>query len=377
MKKGFTLVELLVVVVVIVTLLGVTFRLAGVGSDSTARNVSVNRLQRLENCLSGYYAAYGSYPPVKLHGSRNYKLEVDEHGLQRMDKELGDGLIKSADDGDSGAWNSIDAACKSQPIGMTYPFNRKSAKDLVSTMSAMLVEANPDNRSLYQFEALIEPSIIGNDCREKSDWKDTQVFRFGVLSYLLPRYLIILGGDAKNDEFFAKFEQWRANNQLPPKLKDGVPFENWEAVNTALGDGNDGGAQRWMIAALPSQATCARWLPNLEEQLATPESTASKTYGVELKDPDSSGWSPLFVYPSSGEAGSSSQQFIPDRMTILDGWSHEFYYYSKPPHQSYRLWSAGKNGKTFPPWEDLAELNDTDRKLVGKWIADDIVQMSN
>lgn len=376
MKKGFTLVELLVVVVVIVTLLGVTFRLAGVGSDSTARNVSVNRLQRLENCLSGYYAAYGSYPPVKLHGSRNYKLEVDIHGLQ-TDTELDDGLIKRADDGDSGAWNSIDAACKSQPIGMTYPFNRKSAKDLVSTMSAMLVEANPDNRSLYQFEALIEPSIIGNDRREKSDWKDTQVFRFGVLSYLLPRYLIIMGGDADNKDFFTKFEQWRANNQLPPRFKDGVPFESWEAVNAALGESSDGDIEPWMIAALPSQATCARWLPNLAEQISTPESTANKTYGVELKDPDSSGWSPLFVYPSSGEARSSSQQFIPDRMTILDGWGHEFYYYSKPPHQSYRLWSAGKNGKTFPPWQELAELNDTDRKLVGKWLADDIVQMSN
>lgn len=42
-------------------------------------------MQRLENCLSGYYAAYGSYPPVKLHGSRDYTLEVDEFsGIQNL-----------------------------------------------------------------------------------------------------------------------------------------------------------------------------------------------------------------------------------------------------------------------------------------------------
>ena len=380
MKKGFTLVELLVVVVVIVTLLGVTFRLAGVGSDSTARNVTVNRLQRLENCLSGYYAAYGSYPPVKLHGSRNYKLEADENGLQ-TEREWS-GTIKDADRGVGNGptiWRSVDAACKAQPIGMSYPFNMRSAKELVSTMSTMLMEANPGS-SRYNFQALIEPSLIGNDRRQKTDWQDTQVFRFGVMSYLLPRYLLVMGGDTDNQEFFTKFEQWKANNQLPPRFKDGVPFNNWGEVNAALRSDSGGAIEPWMIAALPSQATCARWLPNLEKQLNTPQETADKTYGVELKDPDHAGWTPLMVYPADGAAESSSQQFVPDRVTALDGWGNEYYYYSPPPHQSYKLWSAGKNGKTFPPWltdEELGQLSGEDRVVVQKWIADDIVHMSN
>ena len=74
MKKAFTLVELLIVVVVLVTLMAVTFRLSSIGSNQTARNKTVSRLQKLENCLSGYYAAFGTYPPVRLHGSRNYTL---------------------------------------------------------------------------------------------------------------------------------------------------------------------------------------------------------------------------------------------------------------------------------------------------------------
>ena len=71
MRRAFTLIELLVVVVVIVTRMAITFRLGSIGSESTSRARTVNRMQRLENCLSGYYAAYGSYPPVALHGSRD------------------------------------------------------------------------------------------------------------------------------------------------------------------------------------------------------------------------------------------------------------------------------------------------------------------
>ena len=53
MRRAFTLVELLVVVVVIVTLMAVTFRLGSVGSESTYKSRTINRMQRLENCLSG------------------------------------------------------------------------------------------------------------------------------------------------------------------------------------------------------------------------------------------------------------------------------------------------------------------------------------
>ena len=76
---------MLIVVVVLVTLMTMTFRLSSIGSNSTARNNTINRMQRLENCLSGYYAAYGSYPAVKLHGSRNVYLSVNDVGIQDED----------------------------------------------------------------------------------------------------------------------------------------------------------------------------------------------------------------------------------------------------------------------------------------------------
>ena len=69
MRKAFTLVEMLIVVVVLVTLMTITFRLGAINTTSSYRNTTISRLQRLENCLSGYYAAFGCYPNVKLHGS--------------------------------------------------------------------------------------------------------------------------------------------------------------------------------------------------------------------------------------------------------------------------------------------------------------------
>ena len=364
MKKAFTLVELLVVVVVIVTLMGITFKLAGVGSESSKRNTTVNRMQRLENCLSGYYAAYGSYPPVKLHGSRDFTLKVDgcQHGIQTSQRETGE-LV----------WENVKAACQSQPIGMSYPFNKTGAKDMVAIMSTMLQENNPGDPH-SQFEALETFSQVSAKAGA-TDWLEQQVFKFGVLSFLLPRYLIIMGGDksANNDEFFTNMEAWKQNNQLPPGFEDGVPYASWKDVNDDVKD------EPWKIAALPSQAACARWLPNLEKCLSVIE--IDTLYGVDVRDPDDPGTSPLRVY-SATDTESYSQQFMADGVTIKDGWENEFYYYSPPPHQGYRLWSSGPNGRTFPPWVSDEELeNDSllkkNKSMIRSWISDDIAQMKN
>ena len=77
MKRGFTLIEMLIVVVIPATLMGMVFRLSSIGSDSDRRTKTIVRIQRLENCLSGYYAAFGSYPPVKRHGSPDPYLSVN------------------------------------------------------------------------------------------------------------------------------------------------------------------------------------------------------------------------------------------------------------------------------------------------------------
>ena len=80
--RGFTLIEIMVVVTILVILMSIVFRLSNVGADTERRTRTVVRLQRLENCLSGYQAAFGSYPPVKVHGSRDIFRRVGTHGMQ-------------------------------------------------------------------------------------------------------------------------------------------------------------------------------------------------------------------------------------------------------------------------------------------------------
>ena len=53
-RQGFTLIEMLIVVTVLVTLMTIAFRLSNIGSDAEARSKTITRLQKLENCLSGY-----------------------------------------------------------------------------------------------------------------------------------------------------------------------------------------------------------------------------------------------------------------------------------------------------------------------------------
>lgn len=55
---------------------------------------------------------------------------------------------------------------------------------------------------------------------------------------------------------------------------------------------------------------------------------------------------------------------------------------TRPPRtKAYVLWSAGPNGRTFPPWipldSDKIKGNDTAKSVISNWIQDDIVNMSN
>ena len=404
MKKAFTLVELLVVVVVIVTLMTITFRLAGSGGEATARNMTINRMQRLENCLSGYYAAYGSYPPVQLHGSRDYTFAVDGHGIQKVGSSQGK-IQKVKNGANSGGgqhedkldWKRVEAACRSQPVGMSYPCKNEGIRDYVDKVSKMLMEramsndskykAFRDNEALkYGFQAITDNSFI-NSKRDKQDWSEVQVFKYGLLSYLLPRYIVMLGGDDNMNQIYNNQMSWKGNNQIPCRLEDGVQYPDWGEFNREVRQ------YKWKVAVLPSQAICARWLPNLEgsvSALAGSVEDIKKCYGVDIRDSYFGGNgglsidnpNPTLYSADDSQSGGDhySNQYWLDGMTMVDGWGNEFYYYSPPPHQGYTIWSAGPNGKTFPPWvtdEELKSLKSDELQTVQGWIADDLTKLSN
>ena len=368
MKKGFTLVELLVVMVVLVALMAIVFRLTGIGSGMSNRNTTVQRLQRLENCLSGYFAAYGSYPPVALYATHNVYQHADEYGEQE-------------DYEDSGlSQQNVLAVCKAQPVASRFPFE-SGKKELIEKVSTIMRNrANSSDSKFKDYAKLRDKLSQGftginsvnqvSGWQTESEWKEVKVFKFGLLSYLLPRYLTMTAGVDKDK--LEQCAQWTSSNELASHPNTGVAFNSWK---DELDD-------KRLVRRIPSQAVCARWMPNLEKTVScTPledsEDGVSYTlFGVNIRD--SGAADSLSPDNMSIEVYKGTPNYVLDSMTVNDAWGNEFYYYSPAPYQSYRLWSAGPNGATFPPWIPLSSLkDDTDRRTAGNWMADDIIHQSN
>ena len=406
-RGGFTLIELLVVTVVVVTLMGVVFRLAGVGGTNRAKAETIQRLQRLENALSGYYAAYGSYPPVPLQGrSRSIYKSVDAYGRQEKgEQESGGTSMKSAR-----TLVQIEAACRAQPLSVSWPApDNKEINDMIQDL-ASVSDAGAPYRGFRTLSGEGSLNLDAVDWRAQSrTGKDIQLFEFGLLSFLFPRYFFML--DGPDEEFYNRSDrngkvcnQWAANNQVPCRPDNGRPY--WGKDNE-----KDGWAEFWrvmgkqssdagLVSNLTSQAVCARWMPNFQGIVTTVDAPRYRFfYGVDVLDgtkpylatpgtfevdgvssgggEDASLWvRRLRVFPSGG-SGSGGSTHLLLSMTVCDGWGHEFYYYSEPPYQSYRLWSAGPNKVTFPPWYDLDSFSGEDLNMIHSFISDDIVHLSN
>lgn len=358
-RKAFTLIELMIAVVVISILMSIVFRLSGIGSDTQKRNVTASRLQRLENCMSGYYAAFGTYPQVPLQrSSRNFRLKVNEYGVQDPDQEES-----------TLSWRNVEAACRAQPIGTRFPF-RSDMKEYISNISKQLQKKATSGEKHWKDLGFDSAALkAGFDDGTTNigatlDSSDT-VFEFGVMSFLLPRYLFMLDCN----ERFLDRDEWSDNNVLPSDPATGDPYDNWNKV------------WNWKTSMIPSQAVCSRWMANLEGCCSVV--TGQKFFGTSIGDgsasalsADNPGVAGMIRYPdpvnNPGQNG-----YILNSITIVDGWGREFYYYSAPPYQSYTLWSAGENGRTFCPWVPLDTLNSSEATTAGVWMADDIIQMSH
>ena len=392
-KKGFTLVEMLIVVVVLVTLMSITFRLSAIGDSSTRRNTTVNRLQRVENCLSGYYAAFGTYPPVKLHGSRDYNQKVNNHGFQTGDDQQIE-LSWYTEDGDHGKgstaeerdWKQVQAACRSQPFAARFPYPEgynDYLKAQAEVQKALAAETS-DAGTKAVLAAGYDDGYTTNPGRhdfDEIDWSESQLFEFGLMSYLTPRYIIMMNGDQM---FFQKGMQWIANNTLPANpLGNGEKFDSWSEVYEYVRRARENNAneEAASIRYIPSQAVCARWMANLEKSCHCRDDNYKKMcFGIDIhadnQSLNSSGTSWIFA-PGGAKSDSTSQQYVLDTLTMADGWNNELYYYSPAPYQSYTVWSAGANGRTFPPWASRDGFSAAQNKAIGFWVDDDIIHMSN
>ena len=402
MKKAFTLIELLVVTVVVAILASILFKLAGTVGGKSELQTTIIRMQKLENCLSGYYAAFGCYPPVPLQGrSRNPFCPIKLSG-----GKLGPLLQDTESEPQYGTYDykNVEAACRAQPVAAVCPYSTEiimkcggvTPADGWNETVRSLMESDPELAKAFEPYTAGTPFAgdngSGND-GSTGDWKwgDKQKFSFGLMSFLLPRYLLMMG--CANDDLYALY-QWDGNNSLPCRFDSGVPYTSWAELNEELKvdpDSNQGQTNRRKVELIPSQAVTQRWLPNLEGLCATPDGLELSFYGINVVgeslavDPRHPDLVSKYIYlPGSGTGKS------PNVVAVNDGWQNEFFYYSPPPYQSYRLWSAGENMVTFPPWFTEEEMKEHNDKImtysvnyqsgsisVKAAIADDIVHLSH
>lgn len=383
MRKAFTIIELMIVVAIISVLLTIAFRLTGTGEDQKARAETIMKMQHIENALSGYFAAFGSYPPVALHASRNVYTHVNKNGQQEEGQE--DGELK---------WENVKAACEAQPFAARFPFSSpgstsssgtrnsrgdwdKATIDAAAQAAADLVRGGfwSDYPQLAGgLSKFNMPSEAQGKWGREKNWQNLKLFQFGVMSFLLPRYLFMTEGVDPDD--LEDCAQWNANNKFAAHPNTGKSFDNW---SNQLKD-------KRLVVRIPTQAVCARWMANFEGIVeCNPKGDAVTMFGVRISGigagpalrPDLDVPVETFLRHVNLE----TLQVL-DVMTVLDGWKNDFYYYSPPPFQSYRLWSSGPRQDgvypTFPPWVPFDTLkSDADRKKAAEWMSDDIMFMSN
>jgi len=340
-RQAFTLIEMMVVVALIGILIAGVFRLLGAAGQSNKRAKTMERLQRLENALSGFYAEYGSYPPVPRQGSANPYESQDSRGRTTAVSSL------EAD--------NAERACRSQPVAFEFP-SPKGMDDYIL-----------GNFGLYSANV-----NVGAFDKDSDNWADCKLFRYGVMSFLLPR-LEAMGFHELSEPGSSFSFSGNSGEKVGEKQFFSKERKQWSNHNEGYSED---------IETLEKQyeremKSCSRWMPNYEKMVA-----GGRVFnGIQTKgDPTSgkrgaeglSGTEDKFVYSQS-----SGNKYVLGCMTIVDGWENEIFYYSAAPYQSYRIWSAGPDGKTFPPWIPLESLSASDRKTVSAWVQDDIARFDH
>jgi prepilin-type N-terminal cleavage/methylation domain-containing protein len=219
-RDGFTLVEMLVVVLIIAVLIGLTVKILGGAGRQAAKAHTVAKIERVKHAIEEFYSEYGQYPPVPVYG-------------------------------------------REQPVRYEYPWM---------------------GGNFGQAQAYFLPGA-------SAEGNEQPLFVIGLLGFLLPRHNVFVTNVFRQcSEQLRDNPQWRQYNDQD--LRDEV--------------GRDTDAM-------------ARWLPFLQ---GPPNSIL---HGPEASDGYVIGGVPYTNVIT----------------TVLDGWDRELHYESKPPHQTYKLWSLG------------------------------------
>jgi prepilin-type N-terminal cleavage/methylation domain-containing protein len=228
-REGFTLVEMLVVVLIIAVLIGLTVKILGGAGRQAAKAHTVAKIERVKNAVEEFYSEYGQYPPVPVYA-----------GIQ--------------------------------PVAYEYPW----------------IEGNFGQASPY-FDG-----IQGTG----AEWGSGPMFTFGLMGFLTARHNDLVNVVYSNyPGVFRNENQWGQHNSQ--RASD--PQRDLDAMT--------------------------RWLPFLE---GPPDSILHYDWAAHTV-----GGVPYTNWYT----------------TVEDGWFRDLRYESKPPYQTYKLWSLGPNAND--PSDDI------------------------
>lgn len=306
-KQAFTLVEIMVVISVIAILMAASFRLMRSAAHAKKVAETQARMEKIQNALSGYYAAYGSYPPVAFYTS----LDPNQASAYDSDSTGGSSLGWEA----QAEWSA-----RAQPVAFEYPTPSHMDRAIPNLFFPTDVVA------LNDVVDSIQPG-------EGQGWGgDIKVFKFGLVSFLLPRLEVAYF--SRNASFNPKLfenQQWREAN---PGTPQGLSSQSHGEANFA----------RLMQAQRQAEnEVVAGWLPHLEH---TVNGAGSDILGINVW----AGGTPGGLQARHMNGKTLNRLVAVNVATLTDAWDNQFYYHSLPPYQSYIIWSAGPNRQTYPPW---------------------------
>ena len=266
-NKGFTLIEMLVVCLIIVLLAGMVFRLVGLVGRNNSRNTTRGKLEKTAAALEEFKSIYGKYPPVEL-----YPTELGMRPLMYYEFPCADtyGTTKSE------RWSNI------------APY-------------------------------LAAGSTMGR----RRNWTEKNgdgIFTFGLCSFFIPRVTGTAVGNPKDPEMpgGALFLKPDSDSCLPP--------EQWTHFN----NGNENGDTKRDLDAV------RRILPFLGESM----NERNEVVGLMARKNPGILEAPWDRWKRMGDTKTN------EIVTIRDAWGHDLFYWSLPPYETYKLWSAGEDGMT-------------------------------
>ena len=292
-KRGFTLVELMVVIVLVCLLAGMVFRLVGASSnqDRVAKTQAI--LQKVSLALECYKSIYGKYPPVPVYGKD--KSTMTNHDIKGF-KESG------------------------QPVIFAFPAVPSGLKGAHLT-----------------FDASEAAQIADIDHNGALDWENNCLFTFGLVSFFVPRYNYAKANGCPTELMGVPSKNPPANWGAA-----GHPVTQWKTYNKRRADSLVGDSARDINAA-------RRILPYLDAELDSGGNLVKNGVMQMCKDD--------FSYDARQEIKTPGGTFtVPIvGLRIMDAFTagndinvesaHAIRYLSRPPYESYELRSSGPDGE--------------------------------